>query len=932
MAHPSGSSPITKSEPASETFLYDAFISYRHTDVDTRWAKWIQTAIETYRVPKHLVGKDITPLLSRVYRDEDEAPASAHLGEEIEQALEASRFLIVVCSPRTPKSAWVNREIELFREMGRGDRILALLIEGDQEDSFPRPLREIRSTITAPDGTTREEIEDVSPLAADVRPSRKARPGALRRAAKLRLLATLLGCKYDDLVRRDARRRRRRRNAILVTALLTAIAVVVGVRLTRESTARADAASARATAFDKTKSADAIALRAGIETLRRKVEDARFNVFGKYAPAEERAAFAGLENDLAKKEAESERRSQEAREALERAARLEVPWGGPSAETKSAFATYFMDHWRDAMASKDDLRAQLARELVEAYDEERAHATELDGFGTLVIDVQPKDADVYLFRYVSYEKVRTAPPVAPRLVPVPWADRATRAQRGLVGTRSWGDPNDPFFPGDPCLVVHAVAKDSPAATAKLAPGDLVIRLDGQPCGDGLLVSEVAADSPASRAGIEPLARVESVDGERVDDAWHFTHTGSVKSVPNEPHAVVILARGARVTVTGLRDPLKGDVAGIQVVEPAHVVGSKSGARAEITVRCLHGGEKLDIEVPAGTPSGISFEPNLERTAYPLILSPLNRVESGKELTLEPGSYLLLARREGKEDQRYPVLIPRLGSVRATVRLNDVGFTPPGFVFVAPSRFTYGGDARAFRSAPCEEVVPKPGDAGYLDDGYLIGRLEVTYGEWFRFVNDPETRPRIVASQAAKKGTPYLPRDSNHPAGYAILKDDGTYVPDEVPDCPVRGVAWNDISAYIEWVNRHPPEGLGRWHLELPTEYEWEHAARGVDGRSYPWGDRFDFSLTIGWASRPRTAWGAPGASALGDESPYGAFDLGGSREEWAQELDVNAIRHPLRGGSCDYERPDFFRSCSRYSGDPTEALQDRGFRLVARPK
>lgn len=69
--------------------------------------------------------------------------ASADLSAEIRSALEQSRYLVVVCSPRTPASVWVNREVELFRELGRHDRILALLVEGEPRDSFP--ARYVRS-------------------------------------------------------------------------------------------------------------------------------------------------------------------------------------------------------------------------------------------------------------------------------------------------------------------------------------------------------------------------------------------------------------------------------------------------------------------------------------------------------------------------------------------------------------------------------------------------------------------------------------------------------------------------------------------------------------------------------------------------------------------------------------------------------------------
>jgi hypothetical protein len=194
----------------SGQWRYDAFISYRHTEPDRKWAKWLHTALETYRVPRAALRQGVSPRLKRVFRDEEELPASSDLNNQIEQALQASRFLIVICSPRTPASRWVNREVERFRELGRHDRILALLIEGEPSHSFPSALREIRRTIVDAHGAAREQIEEVEPLAADVRISRTETQRHLARMALLRIMACILGVRFDDLRRREQERRARR--------------------------------------------------------------------------------------------------------------------------------------------------------------------------------------------------------------------------------------------------------------------------------------------------------------------------------------------------------------------------------------------------------------------------------------------------------------------------------------------------------------------------------------------------------------------------------------------------------------------------------------------------------------------------------------------------------------------------------------------------
>ena len=105
--------------------------------------------------------------------------------------------------------------------------------------------------------------------------------------------------------------------------------------------------------------------------------------------------------------------------------------------------------------------------------------------------------------------------------------------------------------------------------------------------------------------------------------------------------------------------------------------------------------------------------------------------------------------------------------------------------------------------------------------------------------------------------------------------------------PVLGISWHDVQAYLTWRNRRAEEAGERWIYDLPTAAEWERAARGPDGRSFPWGDRFDFGLTLGLHSAEgrllRTLPDAPGGSRPDDVSPFGIFDMGGSRREWLRD-------------------------------------------------
>ena len=214
-------------KPTEPSFIYDAFISYRHVERDSKWAKWLIGALENYRVPNELQKRGFPPRLRKIFRDEDEVPASGDLNDQIRQALVASRFLIVVCSPYTPRSIWVQREIEMFNELGRGDQVLALLTEGEPSDSFPNPMLERHRTVENADGTTRIVKEAKEPLAADVRRHPGISMDRQRYSAVLRLVAVILGVHYDDLYQRE--RQRARRRVITWAATFASLALVIAL-------------------------------------------------------------------------------------------------------------------------------------------------------------------------------------------------------------------------------------------------------------------------------------------------------------------------------------------------------------------------------------------------------------------------------------------------------------------------------------------------------------------------------------------------------------------------------------------------------------------------------------------------------------------------------------------------------------------------------
>ncbi|MEL7487659.1 MAG: toll/interleukin-1 receptor domain-containing protein, partial [Pseudomonadota bacterium] len=207
---------------------YTAFISYSHSDEAS--ASWLHRALETFSAPNGVAVPEGLPVRDRrlapIFRDREELSSSHDLSESIRSAIEASHALIVICSPAAAASRWVNEEIKLFKRLHGEERILALIVDG--EDGGPVPFfPEALLQRLGPDG---EIIDDRGePLAADIRPGKDG-----KRHAKLKLAAGLLDVGLDTLVQRDAARERRRLTAIagaavavmLMTAGLAAFALV----------------------------------------------------------------------------------------------------------------------------------------------------------------------------------------------------------------------------------------------------------------------------------------------------------------------------------------------------------------------------------------------------------------------------------------------------------------------------------------------------------------------------------------------------------------------------------------------------------------------------------------------------------------------------------------------------------------------------------
>ena len=253
------------------------------------------------------------------------------------------------------------------------------------------------------------------------------------------------------------------------------------------------------------------------------------------------------------------------------------------------------------------------------------------------------------------------------------------------------------------------------------------------------------------------------------------------------------------------------------------------------------------------------------------------------------------------------------------------------------------------------------DAWYLPDDELLGFIEVPEGS-FLMGSDPSLDPLAFDieqwSATSAQGTVELPdyfisrfevtvaqfRVFAHESGRGII--DSHALGSEL-DHPVVGVSWTDAVAYAQWLQgalmewSGTPAALasmfeGDWKIGLPSEAEWEKAARGGDGRIFPWGD----------AQRPdRANYRARGTTAVGSfecpECPFGLADMSGNVWEMTRSpyqpypYDSTDDRDDLEGESLWVMRGGSFneaeqnvRAAIRGGVDPGARRPDIGFRLV----
>ena len=186
---------------------YYAFISYKRED--ERMAKWLQHKLEHYKLPSNLNGRtDLPRSIRPIFRDATEL-TPGNLPQQIHDALEASQHLIVICSPRSAQSYWVNKEIETFIDMGKQDNIIPYIIDGQpfaedvDDECFPPAIRNMPKE---------KEI-----LGANVNEMGQ-------NAAAVKTVAKMLGVRFDSLWKRYEREQKTKRLLMILAVALFVVA------------------------------------------------------------------------------------------------------------------------------------------------------------------------------------------------------------------------------------------------------------------------------------------------------------------------------------------------------------------------------------------------------------------------------------------------------------------------------------------------------------------------------------------------------------------------------------------------------------------------------------------------------------------------------------------------------------------------------------
>jgi serine/threonine-protein kinase len=289
-----------------------------------------------------------------------------------------------------------------------------------------------------------------------------------------------------------------------------------------------------------------------------------------------------------------------------------------------------------------------------------------------------------------------------------------------------------------------------------------------------------------------------------------------------------------------------------------------------------------------------------------------------KVPLPMGSYLLTICKEGYRDTAYPINIHRLehwdtqapsNIVSRAIPLLREEQLGPHDLYVPQGYFLAGGDEKAYHGLSKEKKWLK---------GFVIQRFPVTHSAYLSYLNDLCSLER---QEEALERAPRTLGEAND-IGYHFSNNKFSLKNTSwQEDWPVFMLRWHDSHAYAQWYAQQTDR---RWRL--PSDYEWEKAAKGTDGRWFPWGDDFDPSFSCMefsyQTSVPTSIYDFPI-----DESPYGVRGMGGNVRDWIGGELIQDVYRVVRGG-CWNRNQQHCRASNRLFDDPSDRYDRTGFRLI----
>ncbi len=273
---------------------------------------------------------------------------------------------------------------------------------------------------------------------------------------------------------------------------------------------------------------------------------------------------------------------------------------------------------------------------------------------------------------------------------------------------------------------------------------------------------------------------------------------------------------------------------------------------------------------------------------------------------------------GQNSPHKPQAIEALAKCDWALALNFLSaLTPAGMVFVPAGELTMGSDEN-----DDEQLIHT-----VWVDSFYIDRTPITNKQYGEFWEDVSYESHSAAWENVERAREVIYAQQLRRAPYHWFDPD--FNP---PEKPVVGVSWYEAVVYARWAGKR-----------LPTEAEWEKAARSTDARRYPWGNDFDAThLNTNLADNAPNTTTRPGQFSPHGDSPYGAQDMAGNVWEWTssahapypyraddgREAAQRDTRRVLRGGGFRSRFEDHYRCAHRYAQQPDYVYFAVGFRCA----